>query len=170
MHIFDFARNNCVELERWEKLTLWFHDLVYSPLKKDNERESVSFMCFLLNDHAHLIDDLEKAKYGIYSTKYHDDINIIKKYHKILDLDICHFARKKDFKLACAKIEKEYLQSMDASTFWSGRKVFMENLLDRKYIFRTPSFQKRFDQQARNNIKQHIKELTKKLKSLGFQQ
>lgn len=172
MLYFAEMRKSEFKLENYEKLAIFFHDAIYRPGAKDNEKKSAMFMNSLLSykDFAPLDNILWKATFIIETTAKHlEDNEFLPNYvFNIMDLDLMGFCSSpENFKIQNALIMKEFCQpdvpgyGCSLKEYYEGRLKFMKALNARKTIYRTKYFQDTFEALARHNIKNEIIELEK---------
>lgn len=135
------------------QLAIQFHDVVYDPMRSDNEEQSVAFMRSMLAD-TFSESVLERVESMILATKHHDSDDF--ETQLFLDLDMSILGRSwEDFLVYCDKIRAEYSFVSDEA-FEKGRKGFFQKCLERKHIFLTGAFRQKFEAQARSNISKYL--------------
>lgn len=157
MYILQNCKVNSIELETWEKLVILFHDVIYYPGKSDNEIASAMFMQSLLLAFIGNCEVMELAVLGIEETaKFMQDDGVNPIFNRILDLDLMGLACDwHDYKNANNDIEKEFAPVV-GSKFLSGRANFLQAMLDRKSIYRSPEFAC-LEEKARDNMSRELK-------------
>ena len=151
------------------ELAIFYHDYVYDPFSKTNEKESavlaVKDLLMLDNNNDCIADDVFKA---IILTEHRaaPEINLSTSFMTlIMDIDLAILGKNtKTFKKYCAGIRNEY-SSVEESVYNENRKIFLEGMLKRPLIYRWKYFQNKYEDRARFNIKNAIEELTPKRKS-----
>jgi predicted metal-dependent HD superfamily phosphohydrolase len=147
------------EIKEWQVvvLALGYHDIVYNVFADDNEEASAEYARKALDN---LIsgDQIIKCNELILATKSHDlsddtDAN----YFTDADLSILG---KGEFiyQEYASKIRKEYFQVPDF-LYKEGRAKVLKNLLAMPRIFKTSHFFEQYENNARINLAQEIKEL-----------
>jgi predicted metal-dependent HD superfamily phosphohydrolase len=135
-------------------LSAWYHDVVYVPLKTNNEEESYSFAKKQLLQLHFSREKIHAIKNLILSTKNHcirqksDSIDI-----KILqdsDLQVFSFSRD-DYKNYMQQIREEY-KMIPEFIFRPKRKKIVNNFLAMHHIYRTPSYRDANEAKARDNL------------------
>jgi predicted metal-dependent HD superfamily phosphohydrolase len=139
-------------------MAIFYHDLVYDPLGKDNEEESarrarnrleaLKFPDFLIKDTEALIR----------ATKMHqlsdnEDIN----YFIDADLSILG-SDPVNYQQYAVDIRREYRLVPDL-LYKPGRRKVLERFLSQPYIFKTPDFRLRFEDSARINLERELNTL-----------
>lgn len=167
LSIIDFGQKNFIKLENWEILALLFHDVIYRPESKNNEINSIQFMLNLLDGTA-IPDKLKnQAAMAIQTTAMHLEESIDPDFNKVLDLDLCGFSFEKvSYETINNCIEKEFTQEntqryggISKKDYLKGRKEFLNQLNNKKSIYRTEEFLNRFEKLAKNNVLKSLNEL-----------
>jgi predicted metal-dependent HD superfamily phosphohydrolase len=142
------------------QLSTWFHDCIYDPQAKDNEKLSAIYAQ----------EALKKLKINsaiiylvteiIRSTQNHQPrLNSIDNLI-FLDLDLAILGTTPKQYLAYAQaIRKEY-QYLDDSSYHQGRSQVLTKFLNRTRIYYTDYFYYRLEATARHNIQTEINQLT----------
>jgi predicted metal-dependent HD superfamily phosphohydrolase len=156
------------------ELAWWYHDVVYVPGGKVNERASAERALFdcttlgLTEPYAQTIlgnKEIDIANYVaflVYITDHSkiqatndNDANIL------LDLDLSILgSQPNDYFSYAAAIRQEY-KHIGIKNFLDGRIAFLRDMTNKQEIFKTQYFQDRFEKQARENIKLELESLTK---------
>lgn len=148
------------KIEDWRCIlfAIVYHDVVYNPLKKDNEEKSALFaeerMKFI-NAPSPVI---ERCKQHILATKSHressdPDINLF------TDADLSILGAPWETYLEyCKQVRKEYSIYPDLM-YNPGRKKALEHFLQMERIFKTDAFSEKYETQARKNMQQEITEV-----------
>jgi predicted metal-dependent HD superfamily phosphohydrolase len=170
MSIFEFAKENDIKLTSVEELSILFHDAIYRPGSKFSESLSVKFMESLLDETGVKYDDINNTSKIILATARHLTDN--DEEHKlVMDLDMSGFsAPPGEFTFQGEMIEKEFhnghrsdLYTMEQ--FLNGRLKFLTKLQERKSIYRTPMFLKKFEKRAQTNLANAISEVKRRIES-----
>lgn len=121
-----YSTSNCSEKE-YEKLliTAMFHDIVYDPMKNDNEEQSANFFyncCESKNA------DIEEIKNAILNTKSHFSSSPFSQKFNEFDMKIVerNFEQLLEWEKGIFEEYKEH----GIESYKSGRLKFLENLLD----------------------------------------
>ena len=131
------------------ELAIWFHDVVYNAKEIDNEMKS----SLVFYEYAKRIDLRKKETENIVQL-------ILDTTHKespktrlgkiICDLDLREMSEPEQINNT-PKIRKEYSHLSDGE-FDKGRKAFLENMLNKKYIYNTDDYRESLEAQARHNL------------------
>lgn len=151
-----------IKIERKELLlfSIFYHDIIYNPIRKDNELKSAEKMKFRLkqiNISEEIIDScfrqiLQTQSHQISGSNSTDD-----KY--LLDFDLEILGKDWDaYKEYTQQIRKEYWM-YPMPVYKKGRKAAMIQFLEREFIYCTEVYREQKEYQARMNIKREIKEM-----------
>ncbi len=146
------------EIKDWNVVlfTLYYHDIIYNALKKDNEEKSANCakkVMFELNISSNKI---ELCYSQIIATKsHHKNTNEDTNLFTDADLSILGFPSKK-YRIYYTQVRKEYKMFPDFM-YNPNRKKVLQKFLKMKRIFKTDYFFNSFEKQARINLKSEIK-------------
>lgn len=144
-------------IENWDILlfTLFYHDIIYNSLKKDNEEQSARIALARLREMGISENDQKSCYQQIIATKAHQkaldrDINFF------IDADLSILGRSKSsYEQYCQKIRKEY--SMYPSFLYKrGRRKVVKHFLSMDRLFKTDYFFTKFEEQARSNLSNEL--------------
>lgn len=141
----------------WESVlfALYYHDIIYNPLKRNNEKRSAELAVKRLLSFAIPSKIIGDCKDHIMATQHHllslnNDTNIF------IDADMAILGQSWEKYIGYSQsVRKEYAVYPDL-IYNAGRKAVLKSFLDKGKIFKTELFQSRFEEQARANI---LKEL-----------
>lgn len=142
-------------------LAIFFHDVIYDPLSKTNEEDSVTLFNTVLADH---LDESLREKVGrfILASKAHSWEESSENDLKIfLDLDMSILGSdQSEYQQYSAAIRKEYSVFSD-EVYREGRaKVLRSFLSAGQPVFATLALRERWEMKARENIEQECQQLT----------
>jgi len=149
------------QIEDWQTviLSVAYHDIIYNPLKKDNEERSAALAYDRLTQLGLPENQKEKCRQQIVSTKMHEaNDNSDTNYFTDADLSILGSDPNSYFKYA-GQIRKEYRYFPDV-LYKPGRKKVLMEFLKMKSIFKTKYFRDRYEEQAKINISDELKSLS----------
>jgi predicted metal-dependent HD superfamily phosphohydrolase len=140
-------------------LSIFYHDCIYCPMGSNNER---------LSAERAFIDLMGLGLGESYAKKIHD--HIILTTHKkpcdflsgqiLMDIDMSILGKSiAVFKCYEYQIKEEY-RFVLASTYKKERVKFLNSLLKKNRIYQTKYFQDKYEETARDNIKNLVNELT----------
>ncbi|WP_276381657.1 hypothetical protein [Flavobacterium sp. H4147] len=138
---------------------IFYHDVVYSASKKDNELKSAEFALSILNEKHHL--NKQFVFNAICATQLHahnsnEDINWL------IDFDLKILAKDwEDYKIYFEQIRKEYRIYPDF-LYKPGRAKALKHFLEYEFIFQTEEFRGLYEEKARRNIEKEISYLERK--------
>ena len=168
-HNLTHLQNMFQELQQYEqhiedidvlKFSIWYHDIIYKALKKDNEERSADFAKNILSQTSLVPDQIEKCYQQILSTKTHqstDSTNLDEQL--MIDFDLEILSRDwETYKTYCQQIRKEYWM-YPGPLFRKGRKQAMQHFLERPNIYQSSFYQQEKEAQARANIQRELREL-----------
>ncbi len=141
-------------------LAIWFHDIIYDPLSKNNEKDSAELAKKILSQTDLSPERIQKCYDLILLTVKHQPEKTAPLDDKLLiDFDLEILSRDwENYKTYSEQVRKEYWM-YPAPLFKSGRKKAMGKFLERPTIYQTPFYQEAKEAKARNNIKREMKEL-----------
>ena len=134
---------------------LFYHDIIYDPLKQTNEALSAAFAEKRMGSFSADKDMINSCKNFILATKTHepctdDDINYF------TDADLSVLGKEwESYAVYCSNIRREY-SAYDDDTYKSGRKRVLHHFLKMKHIFKTAHFYNKFEKQAIANLKNEL--------------
>lgn len=168
VNLLQSAKELNLELESWEIMSIFFHDSVYIPRSPAGMSENCSAVFFqaLMKPYINKPDgttdynELLKISTSITMTASH--LETLEKtdpmWFRVLDLDLLGFAlpaKQNDY--VNNLVKKEFLAfGVTEEDYDKGRKVFLEKLISKGYIFRTEFFRDKFEAIAMENIKNGI--------------
>lgn len=146
-------------------LTIWFHDIIYTPSRPDNEERSIEiFNDFFENMESYNSKVLNKKKVNDYilGTKFHfksDYSTDIFELNLLLDIDISSMADENKSKNdeVNSNILFEFSHHFDKITLYTKRIEFLKMTLLKDQLFRT-DYYKKFNDFAKENNKRLIQQ------------
>lgn len=163
-NMLEFSINFQTCVSNYDDLlfSIWYHDVIYNPLSKTNERDSAKLARKHLSKFKY--KNLDIVFYLIERTSNHGFVekNEIPELQFLLDLDLMTLGSEPEiYKQNSNAIRKEYGVIPDM-IFFPGRAKFIESLLKTKQIYRTRYFEERFEEQARKNLQNELDEIKAK--------
>lgn len=145
------------QLKEWDALlfALYYHDIIYDPLRSDNEERSAILAKERMN-HLLVADAvMELAVHCIRATRSHV-ISDVTDVNFFTDADLAVLGQAPEvYKSYCSNIRKEYKVYPD-ELYHPGRSKLLCGFLQRTRIFKTDYFYKKYEEQARINIAEEI--------------
>ena len=158
-HISTEARS--AELE----LAIWYHDVIYDPLSKENEFQSAELAKKRLSSITQLSkESLDRIYLLIMSTQGH--LPRIEGEHRLenewmLDLDLSILGSEEEvYKLYTQQIRQEY-HMYAPDDYRLGRSQVLKTFLGRDEIYFSDLFKQLFEEKARDNLAKEIDALSK---------
>lgn len=142
-------------------LAVLFHDVIYDPLRHDNEEKSATLARERLASIGFPHEVVAKVERYIHATKHSEDLDINDPdLAVLLDLDLSTLAAAPaDYRTYTAAIRREYGHVPD-ELYRTGRRRMLQGFLARERIFRTNELHALWEERARANITGEIGELT----------
>ena len=167
-HNLAHLSNMFGEAKKWEahiadyevlQFTIWFHDIVYNSLKKDNELKSALFAKEILEQTSLEKERIEQCYQQILLTINHQPaISASLDDRFLVDFDLEILSKDwESYKIYSQQVRKEYWM-YPFVLYKNGRKKAMRHFLERDSIYQTPFYQKEKEAQARKNIEREIEE------------
>lgn len=137
--------------------SIWYHDIIYSSSKHDNEEKSADFAVLKLRQLNINSKHIETCKKIILSTKEHTPFVTDNNDNKfLLDFDLAILGQDwGTYRDYSQKIRKEYIRYPNFM-YKKGRKKALQHFLERKRIYHTKEYYDKLEQGARNNITKEI--------------
>lgn len=141
-------------------LAAWFHDVIYEPKRNDNEIQSANLALNQLAKFNLPVDKIRKIERIILATQKHCSENLDNDGKLFLDLDLSILgADENTYRNYSQAIRQEYSHVPDI-LYSHGRRKVLESFLKLGEIYFTESLRERFENQARLNLANEIKELS----------
>lgn len=140
--------------------SIWYHDIIYKPTRKDNEEKSALLAkkrLKTLNIDEKTLKNIENL---IISTKKHEIILSQNNDNALLlDIDLSILGSDwETYQNYIQSIKKEYAIYPNFM-YKKGRKDVLKHFLERKTLYFTEVYQNKFEKQARQNLLKEIKML-----------
>lgn len=139
------------------QLAVWFHDVVYSPLRSDNEARSAELARQFLLQTSLSAPRRERVAFLIERTKDHTqpqpaaDTDL----HLLLDVDLQILAASEaDYWRYARQVRQEYALVPDLM-YRPGRQKVLSKFLELPHIYQTADF-RRLEAQARRNLRAEL--------------
>jgi predicted metal-dependent HD superfamily phosphohydrolase len=134
---------------------VFYHDIIYNPLRKDNEARSAQLAVKRLQALELPDTAIEQVKLYIEATKNHAVIVAVTHIGDLqlfLDFDMSILAADwETYEAYTRQVRKEYRIYPD-KLYYPGRKQFLQHCLQTEYIFQTEVFRVRYEGVAKENI------------------
>ncbi|MFD2247805.1 hypothetical protein [Pontibacter ruber] len=138
---------------------IFYHDVVYSSTRSDNEEKSAELSEKRLTKIGCLpSEDIVLVKEMILATKAHQ-LHSETIINLLLDLDLAILgAVKAQYDAYSQNVRKEYSIYPDL-IYKPGRRKVLQHFLQQSHIYKTPAFQQQFEEQARQNLLRELESL-----------
>jgi len=137
---------------------IWYHDVIYDTRRQDNEERSATLACTSLGYLCVAADTIAEVEKMIKATKNHRAEYLSVDGELFLDLDISILG-------APAGLYREYSRAIRQEYDWvprpmyrSGRSRILNDFLQRRRIFFTEQMNAKFEDQARRNLEDELKD------------
>jgi len=153
----DQFKNQIIDFETLQ-LSIWYHDIIYQCLRKDNEEKSALFAKYRMEAIGYPRKKLVKCYHQIIATKNHQphpeaDSDTL----WLLDFDLSILGKSWEEYLKYAQqIRKEYAV-FPSFLYKKGRKKLLHQFLEKEKLFHTETYYNLFEANARNNIRKELK-------------
>jgi predicted metal-dependent HD superfamily phosphohydrolase len=139
------------------KFAIWYHDIIYKSINKDNEEQSANFVEKVLKSFNFDDSRVKKIRKLILSTKKHELLSVENNDNAyLLDLDLSILGTDwETYQLYIQSIRKEY-KIYPNILYKPGRKKVLKHFLERESLYFTEQFKIKFEKQARENLKKEI--------------
>lgn len=156
--LLETVQANINDLQSVE-LAIWFHDVIYSPRRNDNEEQSAAYASEVLTIFGARADVIKNVNHLILLTK-HPSSPATEDEKFIVDIDLSVLGgQPAAYDHYSNLIRKEYVH-VPSVLYAAGRKRVLRSFLDSDYIFHTAHFRSANEAQARKNIKRELQQLT----------
>lgn len=137
------------------EMALWLHDVVYDPRVHDNEARSAAWAEAALRP-ARIAPDVLAMISGLILASQHQTVPTEADAQLMVDIDLTILGQAEiDFDRYETQVRQEYAWVSEAD-FRAGRSRILESFLAREHIYCTPTFQARYEQSARANLKRSL--------------
>ncbi len=143
------------------QLAIWFHDVIYNPKSFSNETESAKIAVEFLTKINVPNKTIEKVELMISATRKHASNGLDFDGKLFLDLDLAILGQNESvYQNYSQAIRKEY-SFVPWFLYKRSRRKILENFLQREIIYFTQEIRQDFETQARINLANEIKELSR---------
>ncbi|PZR21166.1 MAG: hypothetical protein DI539_08705 [Flavobacterium psychrophilum] len=150
------------QISDWDTLlfSLFYHDIIYKVTSKENEEKSALAAIKVLNSIGYPKEKIKLCGEQILATKSHE-LSTDNDTNLFTDADLSILGSEWNIYLGYSQeVRKEYAIYPDFM-YNPGRKKALQHFLDIEYIFKTPLFRGKFENQAKQNIHNEITHLSK---------
>jgi predicted metal-dependent HD superfamily phosphohydrolase len=148
------------EIQNWDSIlfTLFYHDIIYTTLKSDNEENSALLAEKRMQQLSVSNDIIERCKNQILATKSHSK-STDSDTNYFTDADLSVLGQPWEiYSLYYKNVRKEYAIYPDF-IYNSGRKKVIQHFLSMNSIFKTDYFYNQFEKVAKENLMKELSNL-----------
>ena len=145
-------------------LALIYHDVIYDVDRNDNEERSADLLALHLREAGFPARIIDPHRGLILATKHTGKVLIDPLARVIVDIDLVSLGREPNLYHAntqAIRFEYSHMRGFTEERWVSGRTAFLESMLMRTHIYCTPEFRRKYDEQARKNLKNELERLKK---------
>lgn len=158
LHLAANFREQLVEPDVVE-FSIWYHDSIYNPLRKDNEQKSAELAELRLEELGLPAAFIQSCSRQILATQSHQAQEKEEDTNYLLDFDLSILAATwPDYKTYTQQIRKEY-RMYPNFMYKKGRRKVLQHFLSMETIYKTHTFQAQYEAAARANIERELQEL-----------
>ncbi|MEZ4775782.1 MAG: hypothetical protein R3D00_21560 [Bacteroidia bacterium] len=151
---------NFIEFPNAFRLAIFFHDIVYSPIRKNNESQSAIVAQKYMEKWRCGEEAVVQVRELILSTAKHQPLKAHPDFGWFLDIDLSVLGSPaNDYRQYAEAIRKEYRLYPD-SLYFPGRKKILESFLQRPRIYFSVPMYELLEKQARENLADEILRLS----------
>lgn len=136
-------------------LAVFYHDIIYDPLRKDNEAKSAAFAVSALQELGLSEERIHRCQQHILATATHerqDDPDT----QWLLDIDLGILgAEWERYQTYAQQVRKEYAM-YPHFLYRPGRRKVLRHFLERERLYQTTHFFDRYELQARKNLEREL--------------
>jgi predicted metal-dependent HD superfamily phosphohydrolase len=148
------------KISNWETIlfSLFYHDLIYNPLKSDNEEQSAQYAEKRMKQIGVPSQIIDNCKSQILATKKHiDNSDVDTNYFTDADLSI--LGQNFDlYKTYYQNVRQEY-SFFPNLVYNYGRKKVLKHFLEMERIYKTEYFYNKYESNAKLNLKNELEHL-----------
>ena len=148
------------EIQNWESIlfTLFYHDIIYTALKSDNEENSALLAEKRMQQLSVSNDIIERCKNQILATKSHSK-STDSDTNYFTDADLSVLGQPWEiYSLYYKNVRKEYAIYPDF-IYNTGRKKVIQHFLSMNSIYKTDYFYNQFEKVAKENLMKELSSL-----------
>jgi predicted metal-dependent HD superfamily phosphohydrolase len=145
------------EIQHWQTVlfTVYYHDIIYDPLRSDNEEKSAELAAERMQQIGVANDQTKVCREQILATKSHTS-TVDGDTNYFTDADLSILGQSWDvYSEYNQNIRKEFSIYPDA-VYYAGRRKVLHHFLGMDRIFKTDYFFKKFEATARHNLKREM--------------
>lgn len=137
------------------EMALWFHDAIYDPRAKDNERRSAE-LSRRIAEEARLPEAFGRRVYDLVLATEHHGVPDGADARLLVDIDLAILGRPRDeFDDYETNIRKEY-HFVPWTEYRSARSAILRRFSNRPAIYSTDLFRQKYESRARANLERSL--------------
>lgn len=149
---FSFLHADKIQDIETLQLAIFYHDIIYNSLSKNNETDSAALAIEQLSRTNFPKEKIRLVEQFIVSTQKHFPLIVHSDLHYFLDFDLAILGTDRTIYADYAeKIRKEY-KWVPAFLYNKNRKKVLQHFLERKHIYFTATFRNQYEIIARENL------------------
>lgn len=149
------------KIHDWNTLlfTLYYHDIIYNPVKNDNEEKSAALAGKRMQQLEVPAEKILQCRARILATKKHE-ISADSDTNYFIDADLSILGQPWTvYETYYKNVRKEYAVYPDV-IYKPGRKKVLRHFLHMQQIFKTDEFSQKFEWQAKENLQKELELLS----------
>ena len=147
-----------LEFPREVEIALWFHDAIYKPLSRNNERKSADWAAEFLRENGAKEEEATRVHRLIIATE-HDALPLNGDESALIDIDLSILgADPATYEVFEKNVRKEY-RLVPSFIYKRKRAEILQGFLERPQIYSTERFSRALERQARENLANAIARL-----------
>jgi predicted metal-dependent HD superfamily phosphohydrolase len=149
---FSFLHADKIQDIETLQLAIFYHDIIYNSLSKNNETDSAALAIEQLSRTNFPKEKIRLVEQFIVSTQKHFPLIVHSDLHYFLDFDLAILGTDRTIYVDYAeKIRKEY-KWVPAFLYNKNRKKVLQHFLEREHIYFTATFRNQYEIIARENL------------------
>lgn len=138
---------------------VYYHDIVYNVLRKDNESRSAQLAVKRLQALQVPAEKIEQVKLYIEATQSHAvtaAVTHVGDLQLFLDFDMSILGAPREMYEAYTRLVRREYRIYPDKLYYAGRKQFLQHCLQTGHIFQTPVFREKYEAVARENMAEEL--------------
>ncbi|WP_144392201.1 HD domain-containing protein [Pleionea sediminis] len=162
-HISAMLRHVDLISEKLERpflveLAIWFHDAIYKPFSKTNERDSAQWLTDFMKSNNASKDFIDYSFQLIMATTHNGDLSENDEKY-LVDIDLSIFGSSEEvYREYELNVRKEY-RWIPWFLFKKNRRKLLESFSNTDFFYNTEYFRSKYEKTARKNLLMAIKRL-----------
>jgi predicted metal-dependent HD superfamily phosphohydrolase len=140
------------------EIAFWFHDVIYNPLKNDNEDQSAVFACSALAALGENDEIIDGVKHLVVLTKHPSDPKELHEKY-LIDIDLSILGSSEDVYGNYEHWIRQEYSKIPTILYKRGRKKVLRSFLEQPKIYSTELFHGKYEASARTNLENALSSL-----------